>query len=94
MSNIDTYAVAWHEPGRSADDSMPLGNGDIGLNVWTDSNGDLLFYIGKTDAWDDYGWTPWEKREDKLQPWGFHKYHWVGSLERVWMLPDVYGHTG
>ena len=30
---------------------MPLGNGDIGLNVWTEPGGDLLFTIGKTDAW-------------------------------------------
>src|ERR1700749_2940679 len=30
---------------------MPLGNGDIGLNVWTEKNGDLVFYISKTDAW-------------------------------------------
>lgn len=33
---------------------MPVGNGDIGLNVWTESNGDLLFYIGKTDAWSEH----------------------------------------
>ena len=32
---------------------MPLGNGDIGLNVWTEPNGDLVFYIGKTDAWSE-----------------------------------------
>ncbi len=32
---------------------MPLGNGDIGLNVWVEKSGDLLFYIGKTDAWGD-----------------------------------------
>lgn len=31
---------------------MPLGNGDIGLNVWVESDGDLLFYISKTDAFD------------------------------------------
>ena len=31
---------------------MPAGNGDIGLNVWVE-NGDLLFYIGKSDAWDE-----------------------------------------
>ncbi len=30
---------------------MPLGNGDIGLNVWTEKNGDVCFYISKTDAW-------------------------------------------
>ena len=32
---------------------MPLGNGDIGLNVWVEHGGDLLFYISKTDAWSD-----------------------------------------
>ncbi len=30
---------------------MPIGNGDIGLNVWVEPEGDVLFYIGKTDAW-------------------------------------------
>ena len=30
---------------------MPLGNGDIGLNLWVEEGGDLLFYISKTDAW-------------------------------------------
>lgn len=43
--------VIWDTPGSSSADSMPLGNGDIGLNVWTESNGDVVFYIGKTDAW-------------------------------------------
>jgi len=32
---------------------MPLGNGDIGLNVWVEEGGDLLFYVSKTDAWDE-----------------------------------------
>jgi hypothetical protein len=31
---------------------MPLGNGDIGLNVWIEEGGDLLLYVGKTDSWD------------------------------------------
>lgn len=31
--------------------SMPLGNGDIGVNVWVEENGDLIFYICKSDAW-------------------------------------------
>jgi len=34
---------------------MPLGNGDIGLNAWVEGNGDLCFYISKTDSWDDNG---------------------------------------
>ncbi len=32
---------------------MPIGNGDIGLNVWVEPSGDLVFLIGKTDAWDE-----------------------------------------
>jgi hypothetical protein len=48
---ISANDVVWDEPGSSSADSMPLGNGDIGLNVWTEQNGDLVFYIGKTDAW-------------------------------------------
>ncbi|MCP3920161.1 MAG: LamG domain-containing protein [bacterium] len=34
---------------------MPLGNGDVSLNVWTEPNGDVLLYIGKTDSWGDNG---------------------------------------
>jgi len=44
---------------------MPLGNGDIGLNVWTEPGGDLLFYISKTDAWGDQvepGMDGWMKQ--------------------------------
>ena len=34
---------------------MPIGNGDIGMNLWVEENGDLVFYISKTDAWDENG---------------------------------------
>ncbi len=34
---------------------MPIGNGDIGLNVWTEPNGDVLLLIAKTDAWSENG---------------------------------------
>ena len=34
---------------------MPIGNGDLGLNVWTEQNGDLVFLIGKTDAYTENG---------------------------------------
>ena len=50
---IDSYNVVWTVPGLDSRDSMPLGNGDIGLNVWVEKDGDLLFYISKTDAWTD-----------------------------------------
>jgi hypothetical protein len=48
---LDKYNVSWNSPGPGSAQSMPLGNGDIGLNVWVEKNGDLVFYISKTDAW-------------------------------------------
>ncbi|WP_426668671.1 DUF5703 domain-containing protein [Mucilaginibacter sp. McL0603] len=48
---LDSYNVQWDVPGPGSAQSMPLGNGDIGLNVWVEKNGDLVFYISKTDAW-------------------------------------------
>ena len=53
FDSVDHYNISWDSPGKSSSDSMPLGNGDIGLNVWTEQNGDLLFYISKTDSWGD-----------------------------------------
>jgi hypothetical protein len=47
------YNVQWNTPGINAQGSMPIGNGDIGANVWVEANGDLVFYVSKTDAWDD-----------------------------------------
>ena len=34
---------------------MPLGNGEIGVNAWVEPSGELVFYLGTTDAWDDNG---------------------------------------
>ncbi len=46
-------SLVWTTPSRDSSGSMPLGNGDIGLNVWVEEDGDLLFYLSKTDAWDE-----------------------------------------
>jgi len=43
--------ITWHSFSKDASGSMPVGGGDIGLNVWTES-GDVLFYIAKSDAFD------------------------------------------
>lgn len=47
----EMYNVVWDSPSHDSTGSMPLGNGDIGLNVWVEEHGDLVFYIAKTDAW-------------------------------------------
>lgn len=49
--SLQACDVSWTSIGMNSADSMPLGNGDISLNVWTEQNGDVLFYISKTDAW-------------------------------------------
>ena len=53
IRSLDKYNVVWDSPSKDAWGTMPCGNGDIGLNVWMDEGDDLLFYIGKTDSWDD-----------------------------------------
>lgn len=46
-------ALKWTTPGGKALHSLPLGNGEIGANVWVESNGDIVFYISKSDAWSE-----------------------------------------
>ena len=52
---LSEYNILWRTPGNNSMGSMPLGNGDIGVNVWVEENGDLLFYLSKTDAWSENG---------------------------------------
>lgn len=55
MYQLKDYNVIWNTTGKDSSDSMPTGNGDIGINVWTDADGDVLIYLGKTDSWDENG---------------------------------------
>jgi hypothetical protein len=50
---LDACNVVWNTPSENAQGSMPLGNGDVGINAWVEANGDLVFYVSKTDAWDE-----------------------------------------
>ena len=47
------YNVVWESPSKDAAGSMPIGNGEVGLNVWVEAGGDLMFYIARTDAWSE-----------------------------------------
>ncbi|MDR1129519.1 MAG: DUF5703 domain-containing protein, partial [Prevotellaceae bacterium] len=51
-TGVSQYNTVWNTPSDDSFGSMPLGNGDIGLNVWFEKTGDLLFYISKVDAFD------------------------------------------
>ncbi len=51
--SVRQYNVVWDSPSADSSGSMPLGNGEIGLNVWVEQGGDLLLYIARTDAWSE-----------------------------------------
>ena len=53
LAELDRYNVVWDSPSQNAAGSMPIGNGEVGLNVWVEAGGDLLFYIARTDAWSE-----------------------------------------
>jgi hypothetical protein len=47
--------VTWTSLGTNENDSMPIGNGDLAANVWTEPNGDLVLLVAKADAWTETG---------------------------------------
>lgn len=50
-ARLEDCDVVWNSPSTDAAGSMPIGNGEVVLNVWVeDKTGDLLFYIARTDA--------------------------------------------
>ncbi len=51
----DPGIVSWDSPGKGPADSMPLGNGEIGINAWVEEGADLCFYLSRTDTWSEHG---------------------------------------
>ena len=51
---LEQYNVVWDTPSHDSSGSMPIGNGDIGLNVWVENN-ELLFYMGRAGCRDENG---------------------------------------
>lgn len=52
---ISANDVEWTSLGQNENDSMPIGNGDLAANVWTEQNGDLVLLVAKADAWTELG---------------------------------------
>jgi alpha-L-fucosidase 2 len=50
-SKLAAYHVVWDSPSNDSTGSMPLGNGDLGVNAWVEPSGDLVLLLSKTDAW-------------------------------------------
>lgn len=51
-NEIERYNQEWTTQSKNSSESMPLGGGDVGLNVWVE-NGDLLFYMQQSGAFDE-----------------------------------------
>ena len=51
---VEKHDVVWDSPSADAKGSMPLGNGDIGVNVWVEPSGDLVLLVGKSDSFDEF----------------------------------------
>ncbi|MDO4551501.1 MAG: DUF5703 domain-containing protein [Planctomycetia bacterium] len=55
MSFESAYEEVWLTPGETHQGTVPLGNGEVGVNAWIDLAGDLNFFISRTDSYDEYG---------------------------------------
>lgn len=53
--NLSQFNVTFDSPSETSAGSLPLGNGDVAVNVWLEPGGDILLYIAKSDAWDEHG---------------------------------------
>lgn len=49
---VKDFNLRFSEPGEDSWSSMPLGNGEISSQVWTDKEGKIQFYLGTTDSRD------------------------------------------
>lgn len=54
-ATLDPYTVTWEAPGGGSSESMPLGNGAYGINLWVEPNGDICFYVSGGAAWSGNG---------------------------------------
>lgn len=53
LEELRSYDLIWDSPSLDYNGTMPLGNGELGANVWMEESGDLLLYISRTDTWGD-----------------------------------------
>lgn len=48
---LSAYDVVWSRASSDETGSVPMGNGNVGVNLWVEEDGDLLFYVARNDAW-------------------------------------------
>ncbi|MFI1745634.1 DUF5703 domain-containing protein [Thalassobellus sediminis] len=50
---LENYNQIWTTQSENSSESMPLGGGDIGLNVWVEK-GDVYFYVSRSGTFDEH----------------------------------------
>lgn len=50
---VNEYSISWDSPSENSSGSMPIGNGEFGANVWMERNGNLVFFLSRTDSWSE-----------------------------------------
>ena len=50
---LENYNPVWNSQSNNSSESMPLGGGDIGLNVWVEK-GDLYCYFSRSGTFDEH----------------------------------------
>ena len=85
QAEIDGYNVEWNTPSENSAGSMPLGNGELGANLWVEKNGDLLFYLSRTDAISEANRL---MKMAEILRWGFTKNTWLRTLGQMLMIGD------
>ena len=53
--SVSDYNLVWDSPSENAAGSMPIGNGELGANLWVEPSGDVVFYLSRTDSWSETG---------------------------------------
>lgn len=53
IEDISHHDVVYENAGTNHLAAMPTGNGDIGVNVWTENKRDIVLLIAKNDAWEE-----------------------------------------
>lgn len=51
-ADFNNYQIIWDSQSKNSSESMPLGGGDVGLNVWVEDD-ELLFYFSRSGTFDE-----------------------------------------
>ena len=52
QDRLAAYDLEWDTPSRNSGESMPIGGGDVGANVWVEG-GDVLLYLDRSGNFDE-----------------------------------------